>query len=118
MDYNRTAFFLCGLVINCLSSPCSKNIIIGNSYSCDLHSTNLYWIEHGRGGIIFLLVILCILATAFLVLICNLAIHAFIFLYSLKQSTYEKVDDSSVDENIKLDNVEISDLNIILLFTS
>jgi uncharacterized protein YneF (UPF0154 family) len=45
IDGNRTGFVLCGPVLNCLTSPCSIGITVGDSYNCILFRDDVYWIN-------------------------------------------------------------------------
>ena len=105
IDANRTGFYLCGPVLNCLTSPCSKNIIVGASYKCLLHSNNLYWLDSyndDKARFIILSIFLCILSLASLIIF--IFISVLIYKHNISQ-TYNKVDDSDV-ENINMGVLE------------
>ncbi len=68
---NMTAFIYCGPVINCLTSPCDIDVIIGNQYWCDLYNgNNLYRLgtfAHINIMNVLGIVFLCIMTLFFLI---------------------------------------------------
>lgn len=98
---NKTAFVLCGPVINCQTSPCNFPIVIGEEYWCykigDI--TRLYGKLEGPGLEIFGIIIICILLIIWLIAIIFLSFTYYLDFarnYLYPQINYTEISMSNI----------------------